>query len=206
MATASYMSGRKKWGRPQALLWSENSGKLDNGLYVPNGLEKGATATTGALVDQFIVLSDHGRSPIDISTERIEKRERTVNGKSRSYHIADKNKFTVSWTGLPSRAFSDAPEFSINGKKTSAGIEFTVDGGAGGVEILDWYENHKGSFWMFLSYDKYNTFGSDSAAKMHLQQYNDVVEVFISNFNYKVGKRGQTLYDFWDITVTLEEA
>jgi len=206
MATASYMSGRKKWGRPQALLWSENSGKLDNGLYVPNGLEKGATATTDTLVDQFIVLSDHGRAPIDISTERIEKRERTVNGKSRSYHIADKNKFTVSWTGLPSRAYSDSPEFSVNGKQTSSGIGFTVDGGAGGVELLDWYENHKGSFWMFLSYDKYNTFGSDSEAKMHLQQYNDVVEVYISNFNYKVGKRGQTLHDFWDITVTLEEA
>jgi hypothetical protein len=59
---------------------------------------------------------------------------------------------------------------------------------------------------MFLSYDKYNTFGSNSEAKMHLQQYNDVVEVYISNFNYKVGKRGQTLHDFWDITVTLEEA
>jgi hypothetical protein len=205
MATASYMSGRKKWGRPQALLWSENSGKLDNGLYVPNGLEKGATATTDTLVDQFIVLSDHGRAPIDISTERIEKRERTVNGKSRSYHIADKNKFTVSWTGLPSRAFSDAPEFSVGGKQTSAGTGFTVDGGAGGVELLDWYENHKGPFWMFLSYDKYNNFGKDDAAYGHLAQYNQIMEVYFSDFNYTVVKRGGGNHDLWNISVTLEE-
>ena len=206
MATSTYMSGRKKWGRPQAILWSENSGKLDNGFYVPNGAENGAAVTGETLLDQFIVLSDHGRSAIDISNERIEKRERTVNGRSRSYHIADKAKITISWSGLPSRAFSDVPDFSAAGKQTSSGTGFTVDGGAGGVELLDWYEKHKGSFWMFLSYDKYNTFGNDSNAKLHLQQYNDVMEVYISNFNYKVSKRGQNTHDFWDVTVTLEEA
>ena len=49
MATSTYMNGRKKYGRPQAMLRSENSGKLENGLYIPNGLE--INANPGSEVD-----------------------------------------------------------------------------------------------------------------------------------------------------------
>jgi hypothetical protein len=38
-----------------------------------------------------------------------------------------------------------------------------------------------------------------------LGQYNQVVEVFFSDFNYSVVKRGGSNYDFWDVSVTLEE-
>ena len=51
MATSTYMNGRKKYGRPQAMLWSENSGKLENGLYIPNGLE--INANPGSEVDPY---------------------------------------------------------------------------------------------------------------------------------------------------------
>ena len=39
MATEAYLTGRRRYQRPQALLWSENPGTLVNGLYVPNGYE-----------------------------------------------------------------------------------------------------------------------------------------------------------------------
>ena len=59
MATSAYITGRKKWTRPQAVLWSENPGTLDTntGLYVPTGQEVGASEllTTGG-TDQFLVL------------------------------------------------------------------------------------------------------------------------------------------------------
>lgn len=212
MASSSYMAGRRKYARPQAMLWSENSGTLTNGLYVPNGYEinsdTGAEADT-TLFNQFLILSDDNRDPISMSPTRIEKRERMINGRMRSYHIADKLTISTNWTLLPSRSHYTNPDFnSTTGKSAYTGnnsFEYTSDGGAGGVEILDWYENHKGSFWVFLSYDKYSNFGKDDPAYGHLGQYNELVEVFFSNFNYSIEKRGGSNFDLWNISVTLEE-
>ena len=39
MATAAYLTGRRRYQRPQALLWSENPGTLVNGVYLPTGYE-----------------------------------------------------------------------------------------------------------------------------------------------------------------------
>lgn len=210
MATSSYLIGRKKYSRPQAVLWSENSGTLTSeGLYVPTGQETGAVDTlTAGGRDKFLILSDHNRSDISFDQQRIENRKRTVNGRMRSYHIADKLNISWSWTNLPSRAFYQYADFDANGESPSRGVngqEYTVDGGAGGVEVLEWYETHKGPFWMFLAYDKYRNFGNDNAAFGHLGQYNQIVEVYFSDFSYNVTKRGQLSHDFWNINVSLEE-
>jgi hypothetical protein len=210
MATAAYLTGRKRYQRPQAILWSENAGTLVDGLYVPTGYEVGADTgeeTDQSLFNQFMILSDHNRSEMQFNPQRIEQRQRTINGRMRSYHIADKLSMSVSWTMLPSRAYytvSDFNEVGASPNKNQTG-EFTTDGGAGGVQLLDWYENHQGPFWMFLSYDKYNNFGSDAAAFGHLQQYNQIMQVYIADFSYSVVKRGGSNFDFWNITVTLEE-
>jgi len=90
MTTSAYMTGRKKYGSPQAMLWSENSGKLINGIYVPNGLEINAdpgSEVDPANIDQFLILSDDNRSPIDFGYNRIEKKERMINGRMRSIII-----------------------------------------------------------------------------------------------------------------------
>jgi len=211
MATAAYITGRKRYQRPQALLWSDNPGTLSEGLYVPNGYEVGGAVpaeTDPDLVDQFLILSDHNRGEIDISTERLEQRQRTINGRMRSYHIADKLNFNFSWSLLPSRAFYQNAAFNATtGKSPYQNItqEFTSDGGAGGVEILDWYQNHKGPFWMYLAYDKYSNFGDDNAAFGHLAQYNQIVQVYFADFNYSIVKRGGNNFDLWNISVTLEE-
>jgi hypothetical protein len=211
MATSAYITGRKRYQRPQAVLWSDNAGTLSNGLYVPNGYEVGADVPEGtdsSLIDQFLILSDHNRGDISITPQRIEQRQRTINGRMRSYHIADKLIFTWSWNLLPSRAFYQNAEFDPD-----TGIspyqnntqEFTADGGAGGVEILDWYQNHTGPFWMYLAYDKYSNFGTDNAAFGHLAQYNQIVEVYFADFNYSIVKRGGNNFDLWNISVSLEE-
>lgn len=212
MATASYMTGRKRYARPQGMLWSNNPGTLQDGKYVPQGYEIGSVFPQGtdeSLIDQFLILSDDNRASIDFAPTRIERRERTINGRMRSYHIADKLTIATSWNLLPSRAYHTASEFDPNtGESLYKNVqnqEYTSDGGAGGAEILDWYENHQGPFWVFLSYDKYPNFGKEAADFAKLAQYSQVIEMYISDFNYSVQKRGGTNYDFWNISVTLDE-
>jgi hypothetical protein len=210
MATAAYLTGRRRYKRPQALLWSENPGTLSNGVYLPTGYEVQGNFTASTdpdLINQFLILSDHNRGELNFTPTRIEQRQRTINGRMRSYHIADKLTMSVSWTNLPSRSYFQDAGFLATGlspdKKTTG--EYTADGGAGGVELLDWYENHTGPFWMFMAYDKYSNFGKTDADYTHLAQYNQIVQVYIADFNYSVVKRGGANHDLWNISVTLEE-
>lgn len=211
MASVSYMNSRKKYQRPQAMLWANNPGTNVSGLYIPNGFEVGQNpllANEDDLLNEFIVLSDDNRGPLQFDTQRIEKRERMINGRMRSYHIADKLTLSTSWTRVPSRSFASFPgldPLSAN-PAFGAGEQYTSDGGAGGVELLDWYNNHQDSFWVYLSYDKYTNFSEDDANRYsRLGQYNEVIEMFISGFSYSVEKRGGSNFDFWNISVSLEE-
>ena len=210
MATAAYLTGRRRYQRPQALLWSENPGTLSNGVYLPTGYEVQGNfdaSTDADLINQFLILSDHNRGELNFTPTRIEQRQRTINGRMRSYHIADKLTMSVSWNNLPSRGYYQDAGFLSTGlspdKKTAG--EFTTDGGAGGVELLDWYENHTGPFWMFMAYDKYSNFGKADADYGHLAQYNQIMQVYIADFNYSVVKRGGSNHDLWNISVSLEE-
>jgi preprotein translocase subunit YajC len=169
--------------------------------YIPDGYEVNA-ATAG---DDFLVLSDHNRKDISFKPERIEKRERMINGRMRSYHIADKRTISTSWDMIPSRAFSLDPQFDVTtGSVTGLGTQYTVDGGAGGNELLDWYNRHTGSFYVFLAYDKKSSF-AESGQYGRLSEYGEVIEMFISSFDYNVVKRGGSNFDFWNVSVTLEE-
>lgn len=206
MATSAYMSGRIKWQRPQALLLSDNAGTLQNGLYIPQGNE----------FEDFIILSDHNRSTISISKQRIETRNRMVNGTMRSYHTADKLNISTSWSLLPSRAYGSSPEY-IDGELEQSSIfnsdgkylgknpeEYTADGGAGGADLLSWYEAHYGPFWVFLSYDK--------GGSGNLNRYTQVVQMYFASFDYDIEKRGQswsngraTGFDMWNVNLSLEQ-
>jgi hypothetical protein len=201
----AYMQSRKRYNRPSGMLWSENSGTLINGLYIPQGYEVGAAAdgVDPDLVDQFLMLTDDNRSPLDFSDERIEKRERMINGRMRSYHTADKMKISTGWNMIPSRSHSNVPSFNIATGK-SPHTSYTTDGGAGGADMLEWYDGHKGSFWVFLAYDRKGIFKGTEAPYDHLSQYNQLVEMFISSFSYSVEKRGAN-FDYWNVSVTLEE-
>jgi len=215
MSQVAYLKGRTKYQRPQAMLWANNPGSVvlfdgdQQSYYVPNGLEIGSIDNNGDdnySGNEFIILSDDNRKDIDFKPERIEKRERTINGRMRSYHIADKLSISTSWEMLPSRSASLTPSFdSSTGLASTTPLMYTTDGGAGGVELLDWYQNNTGSFWVYLSYDKYSNFGKSDAAYGNLGKYSQVVEVFFSSFEYSIVKRGGSNHDFWNVSVTLEE-
>jgi hypothetical protein len=189
------------------MLWSDAPPETSNGLYVPAGFEVNVDPTgVTPPANDFLILSDHNRKEISFKPERIEKRERMINGRMRSYHIADKMTISTSWDMLPSRAFNLDPNFntSTGVPTTSSLTQYTVDGGAGGNELLDWYNNHTGSFYVFLAYDKKGNF-AESGQYGHLAEYNEVIEMFISSFDHTVVKRGGSNYDFWNVSVTLEE-
>ena len=202
MASQTYMQNRVQYSRPQAMLWSKNPGTLTDGVYYPDNAEFGSQAGT----EEFLILSDHNRGPIGIKPTRIEHRERMINGRMRSYHIADKLVIDVDWNMLPSRAFNVRPGFNTDGEPLTGALANTADGGAGGEEMLEWYETNTGPFWVFLAYDKYHNFGTDNNAYTHLPQYNQIVEMYITSFDYSIQKRGGNNHDLWDVRVTLEEA
>ena len=173
MPSQTYMNNRKKYFRPQAILFSKNSGTASLGedgvpYYMPVGYEVGSNQsgiTDPNLLDQFIILTDHNRQSLDFKPTRIESKQRTINGRMRSYHIADKISLSTSWQNIPSRAFSLNPNFNASGvpdtSATYGDIGFrdhSVDGGAAGSEMLDWYKNNTGSFLMFVAYDNYKAF------------------------------------------------
>jgi hypothetical protein len=194
MVSSAYLNARKKWVRPQAIIFSNNSGGILDGVPQISGVER----------EDFIILSDHNRGDISFKTNRLENRKRMVNGHMRSYHIADKMNVSFSYNLLPSRSFDGNPEFDSNGITTDPSLtEYTADGGAGGAELLEWYSSNPGSFYMFLSYDKPQNFSV--GIYNNLNKYSDVLEVFVSDFSYNVIKRGGTNHDLWDISISLEE-
>ena len=194
MVSSAYLNSRKKWDRPQAIIWSNNSAGIING--VPQ--------ITGSEGEDFLILSDHNRSAVDFSIDRIENRKRMVNGHMRSYHIADKLKISTNWNLLPSRAFNKDPDFSVNGNPVATSlVEYTADGGAGGSDLLNWYNSNPGSFYMFISYDKNSKL--NDVPYQNLATYSEVLEVYFSSFTYNVVKRGATNHDLWDISISLEE-
>lgn len=208
MATNAYMTGRSKWARPQALLFANNSGTIvtPGNKFIPSGEEW----------TDFIILSDHNRSQISISSQRIETRTRMINGTMRSYHTADKINLQVSWSRLPSRSYSSTPSFADgelnqtkvygpgNIYKGKSPEEYTVDGGAGGADLLRWYENNVGAFWVYFAYDKTGT--------GILNRYSNIFQMYFASFDYDIEKRGNAWgsgtaggFDMWNVSMSLEQ-
>ena len=126
MTSEAYMAGRNKYGRPQAMVFSDNAGVVENGFHVPTGTE----------FEDFIVLSDHNRAPISFKSNRIESKVRTINGRMRSYHIADKLNISTSWQTLPSRSATSPLTVTASGTTLGASeTAYVVDSGAGAVDI-----------------------------------------------------------------------
>ena len=204
------------------MIWADGQPTVQStGGFLPIGYELGSLQEDES-DDNFIILSDHNRQGIDVSTERIEQRQRMANGTMRSFFIADKLSISTSWTMLPSRSFAVDPEFNNRGEpniilprdKTKPipdryfadkSEQYTVDGGAGGAELLSWYENHTGPFWVLISYDKYTNFKDDENARNNLAEYSEARQMYISDFSYSITKRGGSTYDMWDVSVSLEE-
>jgi hypothetical protein len=180
---------QKKYARPSIVAFTET---------IPNSTD----VANGSL--NFVYLTDEGRSPLEITYNRLETKKRMINGRMRSRYIADKRTFSLTWTNLPSRSKNGTgTEFYITEAKTNN--QFVA-----GEGMLNWYEDHGGQFYMLLSYDKLYNFETttntlDATSYSHLQQINEIVPVYFSGFNFSVEKRGPK-HDLWSLTMTLEEA
>lgn len=203
---------RWKYGRPNFITLSENSGRyfvndgvnpaLPNRLWLPEGSDG----------TDFLMLSDHNRSSMPFTIERIGERKRMINGTLRGYFIADKLKVDINWENLPSRAYKSLESTGNEPIGTDLCQAFTADGLAGGLQMLHWYNSHKGALWCFMSFD--NIPLSSVHGDVAFSGYGRVYEMFITDFSYDVTKRGMKMreanntygVDFWNISMNLEEA
>jgi hypothetical protein len=140
------------------------------------------------LGSSYLYVSDNNRSELAVSFERIEYKQRMINGTMRSYHVADKKNFSTSWDKMPSRK-TQVTEYDATARNKFAG----------GQEMLKWYEDHTGDFWMLLVYDVDST-----VATGDIKKNIEKVNVFFENFSYNVVERGFDL-DLWDIDLSLVE-
>ena len=188
MATAAYLATRKKYARPQAMIFAD-AYTLDGSKYVPAGTE----------FQDFIVLSDHNRRDLSLKPDRIEQRKRMINGRMRSVWLADKLKVSTSWQDFPSR--SAANGLSVVGQDVVAsGNLYIVDKGASASELAKWHRDHTGSFWVLISFDDPTLLsGYDK-----LTEYTIAIECMFSNFDATVSKRGGIM-DLWNVSLEVEE-
>lgn len=139
-------------------------------------------------------ITDHGRSSLDMSTERIGTDKRMADGTLRRQHVAVKRTWTVSWENLPST------NEIIGGYKTA-------DGGWSGEEMESFYQTTPGVFRMVLRRGSAAGLSVPAGATTLGPTYEDDnfygVNVMFTEFSKQVNKRG--MVDFWTINVTLEE-
>ncbi|NDB84502.1 MAG: hypothetical protein EB127_17635 [Alphaproteobacteria bacterium] len=170
---------RQKYARPSLIIFTETEPQLK---------VEGSNIGKWDLGTNYLYLSDDNRSELAISFERIEHRQRMINGTMRSYHIADKKTYSTSWKKLPSRK-DYVTEY----------LEYTRTNFAGGQQLLDWYNNHSGSFWALFVYDY-----SDDIDKTQIKKNVEKINVFFESFSYNIVTRGLDT-DLWDINLSLVE-
>jgi hypothetical protein len=225
MATNNYMLGRKQYARPQGLLFANNPGYIDQatGKRLPEGNE----------LEDFIILSDDNRGPIAIKSERIERKERMINGRMRSYHIADKVGISTKWDNFPSRSFNVIPNFQTlensgsnipPGKVTNLITSVDIEGterpvksygspflkdqqytSDGGAGGADLLEWYRLNQSSFWVYIAYDNHYNLEKNMNRLKEYSEVIEVFFDSFDHSIERRGAESHDLWNISLSLEE-
>lgn len=172
---------QKIWSRPALIIFTEATPDI---VDAATGQYDLGTAGTN-----YLYLTDDSRSSMQIAIERIEYKKRMINGRMRSYHVADKKTFSVSWSDLPS-SNSEISESRFSGSST---------GWASGPEMLEWHVNHPDSFYLNLVYDT-----PDAAVGVPLKYRLETYNVFFDGFDYSVTKRGSA-HDLWDLSMSLVE-
>lgn len=130
-----------------------------------------------------ITLSDHSRKELKVSSDTIEKGGRLIDGTLRTQHIASKNTYSTSWDLLPADAIA------------------TVDGYAGGNDILTVWQNNVGPITMEL-------YNRDSARKGSIPD--STVTVKMKSPSIDIVRRNilapnGILTDYWNVSVEFEE-
>lgn len=127
----------------------------------------------------WIKLSEHNRSEIGITQQRIQQTTRMNNGTLRKFFVADKKEFSVSWSMLPGNRI------------------YTVDNCWGALDLITFYNSTEGqsTFDIRLNFAKDGT-NQESAG---YEQYT----VSCTSFNATLIKRGEV--PFYNISMTMEQ-
>lgn len=128
---------------------------------------------------EWIKLSEHNRSEISISIERLEQTQRMANGSLRKFFVADKKQFSVSWSMLPGTRI------------------YTVDNQWGALDLIEFYNSSEGqsTFDIRLNFAKSGTSQESSG----FEQYT----VSCTSFNATLIRRGEV--PFYNISMTMEQ-
>lgn len=124
-------------------------------------------------------LSEHNRSPISISYDKIEKSQRMADGTMRKFFIANKKQISVSWSMLPSYS------------------TMTLDTGFGALDLRHLYETLGSSaFPVTLYYSPTRT----ESFTMFFSSFSCTLE----KRNVK-SRSTDAAQEFWEVSLTLEE-
>lgn len=150
--------------------------------------------TTNVIMEwNGVKVTDHGRQPLQQSTERFGVDKRMADATLRRQHIALKRSWQVQWENLP----------STNTKPT--GMK-TADGGMSGEQLEAFYRNNPGKFRMVLrrgsAIGKTTPNPSDAALPYEDADFY-IVNVMLVDFTKEVRARG--VVDLWSAGCTLEE-
>jgi len=124
-------------------------------------------------------ITEHNRSEFNINVERIEKVVRTANGTLRKNFVADKRKFSTSWTMLPSYR------------------SLTVDGAWGAEDIRSFYLGEEGKLPFKIRINiAQNGISQESSG---YEEYN----VIFTDCSFAIVKRG--IQPHWNISLSMDE-
>jgi len=140
---------------------------------------KDLLATPAGTTKVWNKVTEHNRSEFNINVERIEKVVRTSSGTLRKNFVADKRKFSTSWSMLPSYR------------------TLTVDGSWGAQDLRSFYlgEEGQGSFKIRINIAQ-NGVSQESSG---YEEYN----VVITDCSFAIAKRG--LQPHWNVSLSMDE-
>jgi hypothetical protein len=153
-------------------------------MYLPRGSvlsieAKDILATPAGTTKIWNKVTEHNRSDLSVSIERIEQSIRTSNGTLRKNHIADKRRFSMSWSMLPSYR------------------TLTVDGAWGAEDLRQFYLSEDGKKEFNIKINLASN-GADQSSS-GFEPYT----VVFGGCNFSVVKRG--LQPHWNVSIELEE-
>jgi len=129
---------------------------------------------------QWVKITEHNRSPLSVSWERLESKQRMADGTMRRYVNGKKRTWSCSWENLP----SEDTGLLVNGEDGNWMEQFHFD--------------TDGSFLMRLRA------GSNANTATNALPPAQEVRVMITDFSKEVTKRGPTT-DLWSLSISLEE-
>lgn len=124
-------------------------------------------------------ITDHNRSEFTADPMRIEQTQRMSNGTLRKFFIAEKKKFSLSWSMLPSYR------------------SLTVDGYWGAEDLRTFYasDEGKGTFRIRINFAKDGTNQSSSGYEEYTVSFTDC--------SFSLVKRGVQAH--WNVSMSMEE-